>query len=149
MIQIVRCDTENTDFKDLIYQLDLDLNNRYGELQIEYDKYNKIELIDAVVIAYDDTNPVGCGCFKKYSDITAEIKRMFVKKDYRGKGVAKLILDNLENWAKDKNFKKVILETGKKQVEAIKFYTKLSYKPIDNFGQYIGNDNSLCMLKEI
>jgi len=147
MIKLLRCNSENQDFRNLIISLDDDLNSRYGILQAQYDQFNKIESIETVVVAYLDSIPVGCGCFKKFDADSVEIKRMFVKKENRGKGIAKMILTELERWAEENGNKTSFLETGIKQYEAISFYTNFGYKRIENFGQYIGNANSICMSK--
>jgi GNAT superfamily N-acetyltransferase len=147
MMKIVKTNSENPDFIKLTTQLDLDLNNRYGELQKQYDKHNKIDLIDTVIVVYLDYQPVGCVCFKKLDNNTAEIKRMFVSPNNRGKGIASKILKELEIWANEIEISRLILETGIKQIEAINLYNKVGYKRIDNFGQYIGNANSICMEK--
>jgi GNAT superfamily N-acetyltransferase len=147
MIILKRCNSNNQDFKILITKLDSDLNGRYGKLQSQYNEFNQIENIETVVIAYFNNFAVGCGCFKQYNDKCVEIKRMYVKPEYRGKGIAIKILSELENWAKEKGNKSSILETGLKQNEAINLYTKLGYYRIDNFGQYKGNENSICMEK--
>jgi putative acetyltransferase len=149
MIDLRRCNSENADFKNLIRLLDSELDNRYGVLQKQYDGYNKIELLETAVIAYDESIPVGCGCFKKADDSTVEMKRVFVQSDYRGKGFASAILEELERWAKEKGFLYSILETGVKQHEAISLYQKKGYVITDNFGQYIGNQNSICMKKAL
>ena len=124
--------------------LDNELYNRFGDIQIQYDKYNKVDSIDTVVIGYVDDCPAGCGCFKFFDKDTVEIKRMFVKPEFRGSGIAKIILLELEQWAVEKGFSKSILETGINLPEAKRFYSKLGYGLIDNFGQYIGNPNSIC-----
>jgi putative acetyltransferase len=147
MIKLLRCNSENQDFRDLVSILDEDLNSRYGILQAQYEKFNKIESIETVVVAYQDEIPVGCGCFKKFDDRSVEIKRMFVKIENRGQGIAKMILTELERWAEETGNKTSFLETGIKQYEAISFYTNFGYKRIENFGQYIGNSNSICMSK--
>jgi len=147
MIKLLRCNSENRDFRNLVILLDEDLNSRYGNLQAQYEKFNRIESIDTVVVAYLDEIPVGCGCFKKFDTSSVEIKRMFVKEGNRGKGIAKMILTELENWAVENGNKTSFLETGIKQYEAISFYTNFGYKLIENFGQYIGNTNSICMTK--
>lgn len=149
VIHIIRTDRSNSDFHLLVNELDNHLNSRYGALQSEYDKYNKIEAIDTVVVAYLANKPVGCACFKHFHDKAVEIKRMFVVPHQRGKGVSVKILNELEAWALEKGFTTAVLETGIKQVEAIAFYRKMGYKTIENYGQYIGNDNSLCMEKNI
>jgi Acetyltransferases len=149
MIDLRRCNSENADFKNLIRFLDSELDDRYGVLQKQYDGYNKIELLETAVIAYDESIPVGCGCFKKADDSTVEMKRVFVQSDFRGKGIASILLAELEKWAKEQKFVYSILETGIKQYEAINLYNKLGYEIIENFGQYMGNTNSVCMRKKI
>jgi enoyl-CoA hydratase/carnithine racemase len=61
-----RTDSRNQDFRYLVRQLDLELKERYGALQNEYDKYNKIESLETVVIAIADGKAIGCGCFKQF-----------------------------------------------------------------------------------
>ena len=80
-------------------------------------------------------------------DKTVEIKRMFVKEEYRGTKTASSILKSLENWASEKGFTKCVLETGNRQVEAIKFYKKAGYKSIPNYGQYTHMEDSNCFEK--
>jgi len=147
MIKLLRCNSNNKEFRDLVILLDKDLNSMYGILQAQYEKFNKIESIETVVVAYQDKIPIGCGCFKKFDTSSVEIKRMFVKKENRGKGIAKMILTELERWAKENGNITSFLETGIKQHKAISFYTNFGYKRIENFGQYFGNNNSICMSK--
>jgi len=148
-MQTIRVTGNNSHLQELIKLLDIELNTRYGLLQAQYDKFNRVESIETAVIGFIDSKPCGCGCFKAFNKDTVEIKRMFVKADFRGKGISKLILAELENWAGELGFSKAILETGIKQPDAIKFYSKLGYRKIDNFGQYIGNSNSVCFTKKI
>ena len=74
---------------------------------------------------------------------------MFVLPEQRGKGIAGEILAELEKWAGELNFKKCILETGKRQPEAIRLYSKSGYNVIPNYGQYENVSNSVCFEKEI
>nr|WP_320057849.1 GNAT family N-acetyltransferase [uncultured Bacteroides sp.] len=136
-------------FNSLISQLDGDLNGRYQSAQSKYDKYNKIDSIDTVIVAFDQEKPVGCGCFKEYDNETVEIKRMFVVPDYRGRKISRLILEELERWAKELGYSKAILETGFKQSEAIGLYQNSGYARIENYGQYRDLPNSLCFEKPI
>jgi GNAT superfamily N-acetyltransferase len=78
-----------------------------------------------------------------------EVKRMYTIPELRGKGIASAILRKLEEWAKEMSNEKCILETGKKQVEAIKLYKKNNYKIIENYGQYANVDNSFCFEKAL
>ena len=70
-------------------------------------------------------------------------------KEYRGTGVAQRLLVALENWAKELGYRKCVLETGIRQIEAVKFYKKSTYKVIPNYGQYSGMENSICFEKKI
>lgn len=149
MISLIRTDSNSNDFIDLTTQLDADLNQRYGDKQSEYSAFNVIQSVNTVIIAYIDTTPVGCGCFRKYDDHCAEIKRMFIKPENRGMGIAKKILNELEKWAFEMGFFKAILETGKSQPEAIGLYEKSGYTRIANYGQYIEMPNSICFGKDI
>ena len=149
MISIVRTNSENADFKTLVTLLDAELQVRDGEEHTFYAQFNKIDSLREVVVAYLQESPVGCGAIKAYAGRTAEVKRMFVKAENRGKGIAGKILSELEAWAKELNFDECILETGFKQPEAIALYKKAGYEVIPNYGQYIGVGNSVCMQKRI
>jgi GNAT superfamily N-acetyltransferase len=89
------------------------------------------------------------GSLQEYDADCAEIKRMFVKPEYRGGGIATFVLTELEVWAKELNYTACILETGKKQPEAIALYQKVGYTIIPSYGQYKNIENSVCMKKEI
>ena len=124
-----------------------ELRVRDREEHTFYAQFNKIDSLREVVVAYADNIAVGCGAIKAYSDKTAEVKRMFVRTENRGRGVAGKILQELEIWAKELSFDECILETGFKQPEAIAFYKKSGYQVIPNYGQYVGVENSVCMIK--
>ena len=149
MIELTRTNSSNKDFILLTSLLDGELRGRYGELQDFYSSYNIIEANNNIVIIYYDKIPAACGCFKRFDEETVEIKRMFVRKEYRGKGTSKVVLNELESWAAGEGFKKAVLETGTKQNEAIGLYQKSGYKRIDNYGQYAGVETSICMIKEL
>jgi len=149
MVSIIRTTGAHDDFKQLVRLLDTDLNSRYGTLQAMYDQYNVIESIETVVIAYIHQTPVGCGGIKPYDHTTVEIKRMYVKPEYRGQGIASRILVELEMWARELGFSTIILETGRKQGEAIGLYAKNGYQQIENYGQYQGVINSVCFKKAL
>lgn len=149
MTRILRTNSENKDFKELVKILDKDLAIRDGEDHSFYAQFNKIDSIKFAVIIYVNDKPVGCGAFKNYDNETVEIKRMFVLEENRGRGIGAHILNELEKWAVEENFKFAILETGKKQPEAIRLYKKSGYKLIENYGQYKDIENSVCMKKRL
>ncbi len=149
MISIVRTNSDNADFRTLVTLLDAELQIRDGEEHVFYAQFNKIDSLSEVVVAYSGNAAIGCGAIKAYAEQTAEIKRMFVREENRGKGVAGKILGELETWSRELNFDECILETGFKQPEAITLYKKSGYEVIPNYGQYIGVGNSVCMRKKI
>ena len=149
MHQIKRTDSDDHDFKKLIKKLDEYLKIVDGDDHDFYDQYNKTDAIKNVILYYEDKFAIGCGAFKKYDDDTVEIKRMYVSEVHRGKGIGAIILKELELWAAELNYNSTILETGKKQVEAISLYKKCGYDLIPNFGPYENVTTSVCMKKLI
>lgn len=147
MVELKRCNSKDDDFISLIKELDEDLRVRNGSKQDFYDKHNLLPDIDTVLVLKEGEKAVACGCFKAYDDDSVEVKRMFVRKDSRGKGYSKKILKNLEIWASELGFKKAVLETGKNQLEALGLYEKCNYKRIENYGPYIGKEYSVCFEK--
>ncbi len=148
-IRIVRTNSNSPEFRALVALLDQDLRLRDGEEHDFYAAFNKIDSLAQIVVAYADSVAVACGAFKKYSEQVVEIKRMFVLPEHRGLGIAGRVLSELEAWASELGFSESILETGKKQPEAIQLYKKSGYQLIPNFGQYHEVDNSVCMRKPL
>jgi GNAT superfamily N-acetyltransferase len=149
MIKITRTNSSNSDFIELVKHLDIDLAKRDGDEHSFYAQFNKVDKIKYVVVAHENDKPISCGAIKEFSADAVEIKRMYTLPENRGKGIASKILNELEIWARELFYKKCVLETGKKQPEAIAFYKKSGYKLIPNYGQYERVENSLCFEKEI
>jgi GNAT superfamily N-acetyltransferase len=147
VLKLIRTDSDNPDFIQLVKLLDAELNERDGDEHSYYSQYNRLDTIKNAVIAYINENALGCGAFRKYREDTAEIKRMFVKSELRGKAIGVKILGELEKWAEELGMNTFILETGKRQPEAIRLYEKSGYTVIPNYGQYGGIENSVCMKK--
>ena len=149
MIKVIRTDSRNQDFVKLVQHLDADLAKRDGEDHGFYAQFNTIDRLKYVVVVYEDNDAVGCGAIKKYSPKTMEIKRMYTLPEKRGKGVASRILKELEAWASELSCDTCILETGKRQPEALGLYKKNGYTTIPNYGQYAEIENSVCFEKHL
>ncbi len=149
MTTFKRTFSDNADFQNLVALLDEDLEIRDGNEHSFYAQFNTIENIRNAIVFYIDNKPIGCGAFKEYDQKKAEIKRMFVLPEYRGMGMGLCILKELELWASELNYSECILETGKKQPEAIRLYQKAGYGIIKNYGQYENVENSVCMSRAI
>ncbi|MDT7831346.1 GNAT family N-acetyltransferase [Flavobacteriaceae bacterium S356] len=146
-LKIKRTNSANKDFIELVKELDAYLAITDGDDHDFYDQYNKLDTIKYVIVVYKDQEALGCGAIKRFDDNAIEIKRVYTKPERRGKGIAKKIMQELEAWAKELNFERCILETGERQVEAVRFYDKIGYKRMENYGQYVGVENSLCFEK--
>lgn len=149
MIKIVRTDSGNQPFVELVKLLDADLAKRDGNDHAFYTQFNKIDKIKHVVLAYENDKPVGCGAIKEFSPMAMEVKRMYTSPECRGKGVASKVLAELEKWAKEMNYEKCILETGTNNWNAIELYKKNGYGLIPNYGPYAGVEISVCFEKKI
>ena len=149
MLQLIRTNSENSDFIILVKQLDADLAEKDGDEHAFYDQFNKIDTIKHVVVAYENDQPVACGAIKEFTAGIMEVKRMFTLPEKRGKSIATKILNELERWAKELAYEKCILETGKRQPEAIALYRKNGYQSMPNYGQYAAVENSLCFEKKL
>src|SRR4051812_45302164 len=104
MTQFLRTDSNNTDYRELVVLLDRYLAIMDGDEHAFYAQYNKSDAIKQVVVAYHDGKPAGCGAIKRYSDTEMEVKRMYVLPEFRGLGIAKGILTELESWATELGF---------------------------------------------
>lgn len=149
MITVIRTTSDNQDFEKLVIALDAYLAILDGEDHAFYAQFNKTNLLKNAVIAYENETPVGIGAYKEYDSETVEMKRMYTLPEFRGKGIASKILSELELWATEENYKTAVLETGFMQKEAISLYQKLGYVITENYGQYIGVENSICMKKTL
>jgi len=149
MNSFIRTSSDNADFRNLVTLLDQDLKTRDGDEHSFYAQFNKIENIRHAIVCYMDEQPIGCGAFKEFDPQTVEIKRMFVIPAIRGQGIGLSILKELERWAAELNYPACVLETGKKQPEAIRLYQKAGYSIIKNYGQYENVANSVCMTKSL
>lgn len=151
MMKYVYTDGSNSDFITLCHKLDSFLNEIVGgeENRAEYIPYNMLDNIHDVIVIYDGDTPIGCAAFKKYDDIHAEVKRVFIKEEYRGRGISRCLMENLEKAAKDKGYKYFILESGEPLVSAMALYRKTGYTVIPNYGQYKDMPDSICMMKEL
>lgn len=148
-MQIHRTTSENHDFQSLVKKLDAYLAVIDGDDHAFYDQFNKIDTLKNCVVIFDDTTAVACGAIKLLDENRMEVKRMFTLPEYRGKGLAVKVLAELELWAKELNYQKTVLETGKKQVEAVALYHKCGYRVIPNYGQYAGIEDSICFEKDL
>jgi putative acetyltransferase len=149
MPEIIRTNSENPDFQNLTSELDDELCRIYNTNKEDYEEYNRITGLATVVLAYENGVAIACGCFKQFDEHRIELKRMFVKPGFRGKGIASMMVAGLEKWASELGYPTAILETGKGQPEAIALYRKLGYEDIPHFGEFPEESRSVCLGKDL
>jgi len=103
----------------------------------------------ALFVARDDSRVVGTAALVIGMDATAELKRMFVSPSARGLGVARALLAEVEQHARDLGVQRLRLETGEPQAAAIALYLSHGFEHIAQFGQYVGDPTSVCMEKSL
>jgi GNAT superfamily N-acetyltransferase len=148
-IKTLRSNSKNEDFIGLVELLDADLAARDGQEHEFYHSFNSIQGLSHVVIAYLDKRPIACGAMKAIHEGRMEVKRMYTLPEFRGNGAASSILKELETWAAEEAFSHCVLETGKRQPEAIALYTRSGYIQVPNYPPYVGIENSLCFEKQL
>ena len=149
MLLLQRTNNQNPDLIALVKELDAYLKITDGDEHEFYNQFNGLDNISHCIVAYVDGKPAGCGAIKEFDDNAMEIKRMYLRTEYRGKSIAEEMITELESWALELGFTRSVLETGERQVEAVRFYHKMGYELMPNYGQYIGMENSSCFEKQL
>lgn len=149
MITFQRTSHSNPDFQNFCEALDAEFWVRYPDTQQNFEPYNKIDGSARIIVAYEEGLAIGCGCFRSKENKVVEIKRMYVRPDRRGFGIAGRILSELERWAEEEGYTQAVLETGIRQPEAIALYSRSGYAQIANFPPYVDVKESICMRKSL
>jgi GNAT superfamily N-acetyltransferase len=143
---------DSAEAKRLTAALDAHLASRYSADQRFGPNLRPEHLapgLGTFVIARADERAVGCGALRRLDQATAEVKRMYVEPELRGRGIAKQILDHLEAAARKMGTRRLVLETGIYQAEAIQLYRQVGFNPVRCWGDYAGVLTSVCFEKHI
>jgi putative acetyltransferase len=127
-----------------------ELDARYGSDDHEPGTAPSAADVAVFVVARDESGTaVACGGLRPLEPGTAEVKRMYVRPERRGSGVAALVLRALEERARALGTTRLVLETGTLQPEALRFYLREGYRRIENFGPYAGEALSVCCARDL
>lgn len=151
-IEIRREDILSPVAQQLIGALNAELDHRYPEEGANFFRLDADEVAEGrggFFVAYNSGKPVGCGAVRRTDPHVAEIKRMYVAPTARGRGVGRRILDALEAEARRLGARRLVLETGPRQPEAIALYSRAGFTEIPLFGEYIGSEFSVCLAKDL
>lgn len=128
-----------------------ELDERYGCDDHEPGPAPSAEDIAVFLVAEARGEAVGCGGLREIDAVTAEVKRMYVRPEARGTGLARAILAALEATALERGWTTLRLETGDAdhQPDANRFYRREGYREIPRFGHYAESDISVCYEKRL
>lgn len=151
MITIQAESVRGPDAQSLIEELSRELASRYDEDDDGNFAPEDVEIPGAAfVILRQSGQATGCGAIRPFAEPgVAEVKRMYVRPDARGRGLSRLILHELEKAALEFGCRCLILETGTRQPEAMALYERSGYSRCPCFGEYMGNPFSVCYRKDL
>ena len=154
-MEYVRTDGKNRDFIENCAMLDAYLDRRVGKKiqRDKYSKFNKLDDIKEAIVVYEEEMPVGGGAIRKYFSVekdgsevkTVELKRVFIRPDFQGRGIGTRLVSLLMEWAEELGYERMLLETGGLLTESCAVYRKLGFEVIPNYGPYVDMAESLCM----
>jgi putative acetyltransferase len=151
-MEIIAVDPRMPEAVELIHALSEELAERYDRVDDGSGHFQPEDALvagSAFVIGRSGGRAVACGALRPLEGQVAEIKRMFVVPDCRGRGYSKAVLAELERLARENGYTTVRLETGDRQPEAIRLYERSGYHRIPNFGIYVGSERSVCFEKQL
>ncbi len=150
-MEFIRTDGKNKDFIENCRLLDADLDRRVGRKikREKYKQFNQLDEIQQAIVVYEDGKAIGGGAVRRYDEENIELKRVFVRPEYQGRGIGSRIVSLLLEWAMELGYKRMILETGELLAESCAVYNKLGFKIIPNYEPYVDMPESLCMAKDL
>jgi putative acetyltransferase len=155
-VEIVVEDPTIPDALELIRLLSAELAARYGFMDDGSGEFTPADVQvprAAFVVARLDGRPVGCGALRPIDkagfEDSAEVKRMYVAPEARGRRLGGAILERLEELARGFGYARMALETGNAQPEAIRLYERSGYTRIPCYGPYAEDPRSVCFGKTL
>ena len=154
-VTIHRVDWEHADAVRLRAAQRRELAERYGSDDHEPGIIPSADDVPVFLLARDSAGEaIVCGGLRpldepELGDAVAEIKRMYAAPEARGTGAAASLLRGLEDEARSLGIRRLVLETGEAQPDAVRFYTREGYTAIPLYGHYVGSGLSLCFAKDL
>jgi len=148
-VDVVAVDWHHADSESLRAAQRVEIAERYGTDDSEPGPAPTADDITAFFVAYVDGSPAGCGGLRAIDAESGEVKRMYVDPAHRGTGVSVAVLDRLERDARERGWRRLLLETGSAQPDAMRFYEREGYARIPNFGHYRHSADSICYGKTL
>ncbi|HET9590653.1 MAG TPA: GNAT family N-acetyltransferase [Anaerolineales bacterium] len=149
---IKEVDPQEEDALALLYEAAIEARALYPELHPPGSPWPENTPTPArgiYLVAYLDGEPVACGALRPLEETVAEVRRMYVARHARRKGLAQSILRELEAAAARFGYRTLRLETGYRQLPAMALYESYGFRRIEPFGEYSNDPTSVCYEKDI
>ena len=150
-VTIERVEWGNEELQRLVAAQQAELLERYGEEDIDDEVSSRP--LEAAVLVRHEGSAVACGALRDpvaaFGEGVGELKRMYVMPEHRRKGLSRMVLRELEKIALERGLRRLVLETGVLQPEAIGLYVTEGYLLIDNYHPYEDEDGSRCFAKSL
>ena len=117
------------------------------ENRAEFIPFNASAEIPVVLLAFMEGQPVACAGLKRYSDLDAEVKRLWVEPAFRGQHIASALMEQIEETARSRGYRRIILQTRPIMPDAVALYTKRGYALISNYPPYDKLAGAVCYAK--
>jgi GNAT superfamily N-acetyltransferase len=141
---------DNADAAALITELEAHLDSMYpSDSRHGYSVEKLIAQNVAFFVLRDNSTPAGCGGIQLFGAAYGELKRMYVRPQFRGLGYGRLLLDHLADYARAHRVGLLRLETGIHQAAAIRLYERMGIQRVPPFAPYFEDPLSLCYEKRI
>jgi putative acetyltransferase len=152
-ITIARAELTADVSRALLESLNAELRGVYSEPGATHFRLDPEEVADGrgtFVVVYREGEPVGCGGLRLLDAETAELKRMYVSPAVRGLGLGRRLVAALEAEARALGVRRLVLETGVRQVAALALYRATGFQPIPLYGEYcLSPETSVCLGKDL
>jgi predicted GNAT family acetyltransferase len=146
-MKTVFTDEKDERFLKLVEELDYGYYKRIGDELKKYEQYNEFNDPHFVILLLESERAIACASYRACGKDSVEFKRVYVKKEYRKRGIAFCIIRKLEENAIENGFRDSYIVTGKNNYAAIGLYEKLDYEKIAKFGQFKDDETVICMKK--
>jgi GNAT superfamily N-acetyltransferase len=152
-ISIARAELTDSASRALIEALNAELREAYSEPGANHFHVDPAEVRDgrgAFLVVSREGTPVGCGAVRLIDDETGELKRMYLAPSVRGTGLGRRLVEALEAEARALGARRLVLETGVRQLAALALYRATGFQPIPLYGEYcLSPETSICLGKDL
>ncbi|MBD5130743.1 MAG: GNAT family N-acetyltransferase [Ruminococcaceae bacterium] len=136
-MNIVPMSVSDTQVLELFSEHDDYMIDFLGDDKDCYTRYSAAENIEKVWVAFEDNTPIGCVAYRTKTDDTGEVKRLFIRSGYRGKGISKALLSEVKSYAKAQGCTKLFLDTRITLEPAVSLYRSFGFEITFQQGLYI------------